>query len=616
MATSTERFGFTLPSGQDPASVVPLNLNTQNIEKYLGMTQDMLAPLYDATEGTYEVDDIVTYDSVLYKCIEAVETPEDFDETKWVQTTAVSEGGGGAGAIEKTQAEYDALTPAQKTNGAIYMVNGSQELDDNYSYYSAENDTIIVRVYHEGESDQKIEWFFRGWNQTNGDMTVPSNLTAYLPSMPRIATYSANYPNATATQNGWIGFYGGNIRAWTQDLANTTTGIMYGVVDIDGGADQTNPYVDDPHIYVEGSNKIYYMGTEYANTNGGSGGGTSEGEGVEIYSEDEYIVGKWIDGKKLYQKTIKFSATSLSTNWMTIEQGVDYNLAFPEVQGLYYTSNGEPFTQSTRVFVQNGDLKIQPLNELDLLSSTLKHVITIRYTKTVETPAPAWGGSVTNNYANFIDTDNVIYSTVSSSSTDTYTATEDCYIMQDVVTGSSVATVQIDSETVAEYSFSGTTMLLSYNTYLKKGQTITVTHGATSAHTIKAFGISYGSGGSSSGSSVEYSTEEKEVGTWIDGSKLYQRTFNKSDVVIQDTNWTNNILGTNGTNINIVSYEGYFSLSGTNGKIPYTYYRSSSEYFTSIVNNDGDDINVRPNMNAGLTIYAGIITVQYTKAVS
>ncbi len=274
MATITERFGFTKPAGSDPASIVPLNSNTDLIEQYLGRTQDMIAPMYDDTE-TYSVGDLRTYESRLYKCNTDISTPETFDPEKWDLTTAVQEGGGsgGASAIEKTQAEYDALTPAQKTNGAIYMVQGSQELDDNYSYYSAENDTIIVRVYHEGESDQKIEWFFRGWNQTSGDMTVPSNLTAYLPSTPQIAIYSANYPNDTTPQNGWIGFYGGSIRAWTQDLANTMTGIMYGVVDIDGGADQTNPHIDDPHIYVEGSNKIYYMGIEYANTNGGSGGG-------------------------------------------------------------------------------------------------------------------------------------------------------------------------------------------------------------------------------------------------------------------------------------------------------------------------------------------------------
>ena len=380
MATSTERFGFTKPAGSDPASVVPLNSNTDLIEQYLGATQDMIAPLYDATAGTYSEGDIVTYESKLYKALEDIDTPEDFDETKWEETTAVSEGGG-ASNVEANPAG----TPTDTLN------------------------------------------------------TIGIN------------------------------------------------GTIYGI----------------------------------------EGGGSISGEGVEIYSEDEYIVGKWIDGKKLYQKSIKFSATSLSTNWMTIEQGVDYNLAFPEVQGLYYTSNGEPFTQSTRVFVQNGDLKIQPLNELDLLSSTLKHVITIRYTKTVETPAPAWGGSVNNYYANFIDTDNVIQAEtqVSSGTTGTYTASEDCYIRAKLWRSSTGASsLSIDGvEVLTNYSDSGTSAL--YNTIpLKKGQIATIDAGAGSPCSYTVYGISYGSGGSSSGSSVDYSTEEKEVGTWIDGSKVYEKT--------------------------------------------------------------------------------------------
>lgn len=371
MATITERFGFTKPAGSDPASVVPLNSNTDLIEQYLGRTQDMIAPMYDDT-ATYDVGDIVTYESNLYKCITAISTAETFDPTKWKATTAVEEGSGGGGG-------------------------------------------------------------------------------------------SSVIPNPTGTP--------------TDTLSTVSIdGTIYG---------------------IEGS-------------------GTSEGEGVEIYSEDEYIVGKWIDGKKLYQKSIKFSATSLSTNWTTIEQGVDYNLAFPEVQGLYYTDNGEPFTQSTRVFVQNGELKIQPLKELDLLSSTLKHVITIRYTKTVETPAPAWGGSVTNNYASFIDTDNVITSGVYNPSNPlSYTATEDCYVIFTQVTNSGDSIVTIDGVRVSRiYSTAVTTTIEPLP--LKKGQTIEVTTLYSQEDLpYTVYGITYASGGSETpatdASEVEYDNTTSQL---------------------------------------------------------------------------------------------------------
>lgn len=47
------------------------------------------APAYDETQ-TYSVGDLVVYQYVLYKCITAVSTPEEFDDTKWEYTTLES----------------------------------------------------------------------------------------------------------------------------------------------------------------------------------------------------------------------------------------------------------------------------------------------------------------------------------------------------------------------------------------------------------------------------------------------------------------------------------------------------------------------------------------------
>jgi hypothetical protein len=86
MATITERFGFTKPAGNDPASIVPLNSNTDLIEQYLGRTQDMIAPLYDDT-ATYDVGDYAIYNNIVYECTTAVSTAEPFDSTKWTATS-------------------------------------------------------------------------------------------------------------------------------------------------------------------------------------------------------------------------------------------------------------------------------------------------------------------------------------------------------------------------------------------------------------------------------------------------------------------------------------------------------------------------------------------------
>lgn len=328
--------------------------------------------------------------------------------------------------------------------------------------------------------------------------------------------------------------------------------------------------------------------------------GGSEGEGVEIYSEDEYIVGKWIDGKKLYQKTYHLAQaitvagggtwTDTGINISDIEMLVDSK--FSQDIAVWDAING---------INDNGILKATILASGSLTVDT----ITLRYTKTVETPAPAWGGSVTNNYANFIDADNVIYSTISSSTTDTYTATEDCYIMQDIVTGSTVSTVNIDGETVAEYLVSGT-QIISYNAFLKKGQVLTVTHGGTAQHTIKVFGITYASGGSSSGSSkIEYSTEEKEVGTWIDGSKIYECTWNfSSPLLITSGNWSDTSIAVADTDIYIIVNCEAISSSGAR----WTFVSATTDLATTtyvrLLNARNTNVNVK------------YLTLRYTKTVS
>ena len=111
-----------------------------------------------------------------------------------------------------------------------------------------------------------------------------------------------------------------------------------------------------------------------------------------------------------------------------------------------------------------------------------------------------------------------------------------------------------------------------------------------------------------------YSLAEREVGTWIDAKPLYQRTFDLSSTTLSDNNWNNSILGTAGSGITIKNYEGYFSLGNYYSmEFKYEYHRSNGEYFTAIITSDGDDISVRPNMNAGMSVTAGIVTIWYTK---
>ena len=310
MATSTERFGFTKPAGSDPASVVPLNSNTDLIELYLGRTQDMIAPLYNDTD-TYDIGDIVTYESNLYKCITAISTAETFDPTKWEATTAVDEGGGGgsgASAIEKTQVEYDALTPAQKTNGAIYMVQSEGD--------EAETAVDMSAGSKYGESDMSFtanansvvsSWSGGGsiggdWRFTNPiDVTDISKIKFSIATGTCYGHMSASVEEQTTARfintmyifrtmpTGYaIDTESSAIKFLKFSYTNTDYGEqefdvseLIGEVYLVWASTGWNATLSDIVTSKVGdaTNKIYYMGTEYANTNGGSG---EEGDGYKL----------------------------------------------------------------------------------------------------------------------------------------------------------------------------------------------------------------------------------------------------------------------------------------------------------------------------------------------
>lgn len=116
-----------------------------------------------------------------------------------------------------------------------------------------------------------------------------------------------------------------------------------------------------------------------------------------------------------------------------------------------------------------------------------------------------------------------------------------------------------------------------------------------------------------SGGGIDYTTEEQDTGLkWIDGSTIYQKTFDKRDAQLTYHTWNNDILGT--SNINIIKFEGYNTIAEDSGIIPYGYYRSSTNYSTVTTNSTNSDINFYNDI-PNVTLYVGIVTIWYTKTV-
>lgn len=175
-------------------------------------------------------------------------------------------GGGSANIVELTEYDYVQITPEADT---LYLVYENERvLDPNYNYYTyGDNDEIVVRVYHEGESDEEIVWFFHGFSQASGLQPIPSELLPYY----KLTTVQSakSYLTGTSSIDGWVAvsIYQGNhvIGLYNTSYGGYSTNAIDAVIVMGNGAEQNTTYYD-PYVYIGGSDpvrKIYYNGRKY-----------------------------------------------------------------------------------------------------------------------------------------------------------------------------------------------------------------------------------------------------------------------------------------------------------------------------------------------------------------
>lgn len=152
----------------------------------------------------------------------------------------------------------------------------------------------------------------------------------------------------------------------------------------------------------------------------------------------------------------------------------------------------------------------------------------------------ATGVNITLADGVFIDTDNVIEAiTINAGSTAyseySYTAIQDCYINWQIssVASEPVPRIYLNDEPI--YMSQVNSSIFRDGCMVKKGQVLKFTGlGVYAGFTV--YGIQQGS---TAPYQVNYSTDEQVIGTWIDGSTLYERTIELSSTVATTANnWT------------------------------------------------------------------------------
>jgi len=388
---------------------------------------------------------------------------------------------------------------------------------------------------------------------------------------------------------------------------------------------------------------------------------------AQIYSLEEKQVGVWTDGKPLYQKTVSFPANTSQTFSVNLDvqnvehiflvpdgcYGNDGTWTIPYITGNNYLNNIGGFfdnlgSGNTATFEFRVGQESAPYNQ--------GGVLTFRYTKTTDEEgsggyqaygmSPVIYSTKEREIGVWIDNKPLYQKTFEKSISVTSTSRT----WYTVITSSELRAIDADkifietsdsyiedSDGLYEVNYSsivGNAGGLMGGVYDKTTDVIQLCIAGVSAGTKTAkITIKYTKTTDSPKrtgyelldiqenqiivDATRYSTEEKIIGTWIDNKPLYQKTFLFNQQVITDNAWTNNILGTVGSGIEIVDFEGTFGLENINPHFSdFSYYRGSSEYFTAFVpNNNGsnDDIAVRPNMNAGVNVTLDKCTIWYTK---
>lgn len=119
-----------LPLETTPITAEALNAYDdaiENIENYLASdeSQANLADAYDET-ATYEAGDYVIYGGDLYKCLEDIDEPEEWDSTKWESCLITDEmaTSGGTTVIANPSGEATETLTKLQVNQTIYGISG------------------------------------------------------------------------------------------------------------------------------------------------------------------------------------------------------------------------------------------------------------------------------------------------------------------------------------------------------------------------------------------------------------------------------------------------------------------------------------------------------------
>lgn len=342
----------------------------------------------------------------------------------------------------------------------------------------------------------------------------------------------------------------------------------------------------------------------------------------DYYSEDEQVVGRWTDGKPIYQKTIIYNTPFNISNgsWYTsTETYSNINL----INAIIVNSSFAVYTGSI-VVIENNHLVIGNQTHNQPMSN-IKYII-LQYTKTTDAPGtgptkgnliylPALYSEEEREVGVWTDGKPLYQKTIKININSTSNAYAHNINNVNNIFINHSATFFISSNGSVENYYSGGysdsgEYVNGYNKIIQSVDNTAVRIKAQSniiTNLIAVVTLQYTKTTDTAGSGTwtpegqlahHYSTSEKIVGTWIDGSTVYERTWVfDSQITLQSNSWYS-------TDINA---SGFGKIIRTDGM------DSNGTYFPIGAANSDGIIKLISFRSSGTT---GVkwLTLQYTKS--
>lgn len=256
-----------------------------------------------------------------------------------------------------TWAEYQQLTSAEKNNGTIYLITDVNGDGQNFQPVIYSEEEREIGVWTDGkplyervidlEADTSIS--YNSWTLT----------TVSLSGIDRLVLIQGLNSSGTA-------FFG----------------------DLLGG--NNNDYLQLQTSRNGDTVAVRYLIFRYTKTTDVAGSGTWTPQGVPAvhYSTDEHVIGTWVDGKTLYEKTVTNIALTHNT-WTTIFDGSSIGATIVEYEGTISLDGTSPFSHLNYYRAQS-EFSVSMITDSGSILKVLANIVnpekllwaTIRYTKT------------------------------------------------------------------------------------------------------------------------------------------------------------------------------------------------------------------------------------------